>query len=155
MVEVGERAPDFTLYDMDRKLRSLHEFRGRRVVLAFFPGAFTSVCRREMCTLRDDLAKLEKLGADIVAVSVSDPFSLKGFQEDNALNFPLLSDYTRETIRAYGIELLDFAGLKGYTVAKRSVFLLDVDGFVRWRWISDNPDVEPDYAEIRRQLGGF
>ncbi|MDP2901189.1 MAG: redoxin domain-containing protein, partial [Candidatus Bathyarchaeota archaeon] len=75
--------------------------------------------------------------------------------EDNALNFPLLSDYTRETIRTYGIELHDFAGLKGYTVAKRSVFLLDGGGVVRWRWVSDDPGVEPDYAEIRRQLGRF
>ena len=155
MVEIGEKAPDFTLFDMERKQRSLHDFRGRKVVLAFFPGAFTSTCKKEMCTLRDDLAKLGKLGADVVAVSVSDPFALKGFHEDNALNFPLLSDYARETIRTYGIELHDFAGLKGYTVAKRSVFLLDKDGVVRWKWVSENPGLEPDYAEIRRQLEKF
>ncbi len=155
MVEIGEKAPDFTLFDMERKQRSLHDFRGKKVVLAFFPGAFTSTCKKEMCALRDDLAKLGKLGAEVVAVSVSDPFALKGFHEDNALNFPLLSDYTRETIRTYGIELHDFAGLKGYTVAKRSVFLLDGGGVVRWRWVSDDPGVEPDYAEIRRQLGRF
>ncbi|MDP2901273.1 MAG: redoxin domain-containing protein [Candidatus Bathyarchaeota archaeon] len=155
MVEIGEKAPDFTLFDMERKQRSLHDFRGKKVVLAFFPGAFTSTCKKEMCALRDDLAKLGKLGAEVVAVSVSDPFSLKGFHEDNALNFPLLSDYTRETIMTYGIELHDFAGLKGYTVAKRSVFLLDGGGVVRWRWVSDDPGVEPDYAEIRRQLGRF
>jgi peroxiredoxin len=155
MVEIGEKAPDFTLFDMDRKQRSLRDFRGKKVVLAFFPGAFTSTCKKEMCALRDDLAKLGKLGAEVVAVSVSDPFALKGFHEDNALNFPLLSDYTRETIRTYGIELHDFAGLKGYTVAKRSVFLLDGGGVVRWRWVSDDPGVEPDYAEIRRQLGRF
>ncbi len=155
MVEIGEKAPDFTLFDMDRKQRSLRDLRGKKVVLAFFPGAFTSTCKKEMCALRDDLAKLGKLGAEVVAVSVSDPFALKGFHEDNALNFPLLSDYTRETIRTYGIELHDFAGLKGYTVAKRSVFLLDGGGVVRWRWVSDDPGVEPDYAEIRRQLGRF
>ena len=155
MVEIGEKAPDFTLFDMEFKKRSLRDFRGRKVVVAFFPGAFTSVCKKEMCALRDDIAKLGKLGAEIVAISVSDPFALKGFHEDNALNFPLLSDYSRETIKTYGIELHDFAGLKGYTVAKRSVFLLDKDGVVRWKWISDNPGVEPDYAEIQRQLSEF
>jgi len=155
MVEIGEKAPDFTLFDMERRQRSLHDFLGKKIVLAFFPGAFTSTCKKEMCTLRDDLAKLGKLGAEVVAVSVSDPFALKGFHEDNALNFPLLSDYTRQTIKTYGIELHDFAGLKGYTVAKRSVFLLDEDGVVKWKWVSDNPGVEPDYAEITRQLGKF
>ena len=155
MVEIGEKAPDFTLFDMEFKKRSLRDFRGRKVVVAFFPGAFTSVCKKEMCALRDDIAKLGKLGAEIVAISVSDPFALKGFHEDNALNFPLLSDYSRETIKTYGIELHDFAGLKGYTVAKRSVFLLDKDGVVRWKWISDNPGVEPDYNEIQRQLNEF
>jgi len=155
MVKVGEKIPDLTLFDMNLKKRALREFMGRKLVLAFFPGAFTGVCTKEMCTLRDSLAKLEKLNAEIVAISVNDPFALKGFHEDNALKFPLLSDYNRDAIRAFGIELRDFAGLKGYTVAKRSVFVLDADGVVRWMWISDDPGVEPDYAEIERQLKKF
>jgi peroxiredoxin len=155
MVEVGEKTKELTLFDMNLKQRSLKEFRGRKLVLAFFPGAFTSVCKKEMCTLRDDLAKLEKLDAQVVGVSVNDPFSLRGFHEDNALNFPLLSDYTREAIGIYGVELPNFAGLKGYTVAKRSVFVIDGEGILRWKWISDNPGMEPDYAEIQHQLGKF
>ena len=155
MVEVGEKTKELTLFDMNLKLRSLKEFRGKKLVLAFFPGAFTSACKKEMCTLRDDLAKLEKLDAQVVGVSVNDPFSLRGFHEDNALNFPLLSDYTREAIRIFGVELPNFAGLKGYTVAKRSVFVIDEEGILRWKWVSDNPGMEPDYAEIQRQLGKF
>ena len=155
MVEIGEKLPDFTLVDMDFKKHSLKEWRGQKLVLAFFPGAFTGVCKKEMCTLRDDLAKLEKLNAQVVGISVNDPFSLKGFHEDNSLNFPLLSDYTRETVKAYGVELKDFAGLKGYYVAQRSIFIADGDGVLRWKWVSNDPGVEPNYADIEHQLGAF
>jgi peroxiredoxin len=155
MVEVDAKVPEFTLFDYELKKRSLKEFRGKKLVLAFFPGAYTGVCDKEMCTLRDALAKLGKLDSQVIAVSVNDPFALKGFHEDNALNFPLLSDYTRETVKAYGVESPDFAGLKGYTVAKRSVFILDADGVLKWKWISNDPRIEPDYAEIERQLKKF
>ncbi len=155
MVEVGDKTPEVTLFDLNLKQRSLKEYRGKKLVLAFFPGAFTSTCKKEMCILRDDLAKLEKLDAQVVGISVNDPFSLRGFHEDNALNFPLLSDYAREAVKAYGVELPNFAGLNGYTVAKRSVFVIDREGVLRWKWVSDNPGVEPDYAEIQRQLEKF
>jgi peroxiredoxin len=155
MVEIGEKLPEFTLVDMNFKKRSLKEWRGQKLVLAFFPGAFTSTCKKEMCTLRDDLAKLEKLDAQVVGISVNDPFSLKGFHEDNALNFPLLSDYTRETVKMYGVELRDFAGLIGYNVAQRSIFIADAEGVLRWKWVSDNPGIEPKYADIEHQLGAF
>lgn len=151
-VILGQKAPDFTLPDTERKPRKLSEFLGRKLVLAFFPGAFTSVCTKEMCTFRDSLAKLSELKAQVVGVSVNDPFSNKGFAERNLLSFPLLSDYNREIVRLYGIELKDFAGLKGYSVAKRSVFILDKDGVVRYRWVSDDPGKEPDYKEIEAVL---
>jgi peroxiredoxin len=152
MVEIGKEIPELTLLDMGLKQRSLKEFRGKKLVLAFFPGAFTSACKKEMCTLRDDIAKLERLDAQVVGVSVNDPFTLKGFHENNALNFPLLSDYARDAVKVFGVELRDFAGMKGYTAAKRSVFIVDGDGVLRWMWVSENPGVEPDYAEIERQL---
>jgi len=151
-VNVGEKAPDFMLPDADRKMRRLGEFLGTKVILAFFPGAFTSVCTREMCSFRDSMARLNELKAQVIGVSVNDPFSNKGFAEKNMLGFPLLSDYSRDVIRLYGIELKDFAGLKGYSVAKRSVFILDQKGFVRYRWVSDDPAVEPNYEEIKRVL---
>ena len=151
-VNVGEKAPDFTLPDTNRKPRKLSDFRGKKLVLAFFPGAFTSVCTREMCTFRDSLARLSELKAQVVGVSVNDPWSNKGFAERNLLTFPLLSDYNREVIRLYGIELTDFAGLKGYSVAKRSVFILDKEGVVRYRWVSEDPGAEPNYREIENAL---
>lgn len=152
MVEIGNKIPELTLVDIGFKQRSLKEFRGLKLVIAFFPGAFTSTCKKEMCTLRDDIAKLEKLDAQVVGISVNDPFSLKGFHEDNALNFPLLSDYSREAVETFNVELRDFAGLKGYTVAKRSIFIVDKEGVLRWKWITENPGVEPDYTEVKRQL---
>ncbi len=148
-VAVGEKMPDFQLHDQDRKLRSLNEFLGKKTVLAFFPGAFTGVCDKELCTFRDSL---QALPGQVVAISVNDPFSNKGFAETYNLKFPILSDYLRETIRKLNIFHNDFAGLKGYTTAKRSIFLLDEKGVVRYRWVSEDPTKEPNYEEIKSTL---
>ncbi len=149
---VGEKAADFTLPDTDLKPRSLHEFQGQKVVLAFFVGAFTSVCTKEMCTFRDSMARLVNLKAQVVGISVTDPFSNKGFAEKNMLTFPILSDVNREVIKAYNLIFPDFAGIKGYTVAKRSIFVLDKQGIVRYTWMTEDPKVEPDYAAIEKAL---
>jgi peroxiredoxin len=151
-IEVGQKAPDFRIVDNRLNPRSLKDFLGDKLILVFFPGAFTSVCTREMCTFRDSLAKLEALNAKVVGISVNDPWSSKAFAEKNMLAFPLLCDYKREVTKLYGIELPNFAGLEGYTAAKRSVFIIDKQGIVRYVWISDNPAVEPDYTEIQQFL---
>jgi peroxiredoxin len=151
-IKVGDKAPDFTLPDTEMKMRKLSEFFGQKIVLAFFVGAFTSTCTKEMCTFRDSMARLIDLKAQVVGVSVNDPFSNKGFAEKNRLPFPILSDYKREVIKTYGLEYPNFAGLNGYTVAKRSIFILDKDGIVRYVWVSEDPSVEPNYDEIQRAL---
>jgi len=151
-IKVGDKAPDFTLPDVDLKSKSLQEFLGQNVVLAFFVGAFTSTCTKEMCAFRDAMARLIDLKAQVVGISVNDPFSNKAFSDKNRLPFPILSDYKREVIKDYGLELPDFAGLRGYTVAKRSIFILDKDGVVRYGWVSDDPAVEPNYDEIQKAL---
>ena len=148
-IEVGQKMLDFQLPDQNRKQRSLKEFQGKKVVLAFFPGAFTGVCDKEMCTFRDSLASLP---GQVVAVSVNDPFTNKAFADANKLQFPILSDYMRETIKKLNIFHNDFAGLKGYTAAKRSVFVLDPTGAVRYRWISEDPGKEPNYDEVKSAL---
>ncbi|MGZ4850050.1 MAG: peroxiredoxin [Candidatus Bathyarchaeia archaeon] len=151
-IKVGDKAQDFTLPDTDMKPRSLKEFLGQKVVLAFFVGAFTSTCTKEMCEFRDSMARLIDLDAQVIGISANDPFSNKGFAEKNRLPFPILSDYKREVIKTYGLELHDFAGLDGYTVSKRSIFILDEKGIVRYVWVSDNPAIEPDYQEIQNIL---
>jgi peroxiredoxin len=148
-VDTGQKMPEFQLHDQDRKLRSLKEFLGKKFVLAFFPGAFTGVCTKEMCTFRDSLATLP---GNVVAVSVNDPFTNKAFADHNHLQFPILSDYGRDIVRRLNIFHNDFAGLKGYVAAKRSVFLLDREGVVRYRWISEDPGKEPNYQEIKENL---
>jgi glutaredoxin-dependent peroxiredoxin len=149
-VNVGDKAPEFTLPDTELKPRSLKDFQGKKVVLAFFVGAFTSNCTKEMCSFRDSTVRLADMNAQVVGVSVNDPFSNKAFAEENRFTFPILSDYNRQVVKMYGLELANFAGLAGYTAAKRSIFILDREGIVRYKWISDNPAVEPDYGKIER-----
>ena len=151
-IKVGDKAPDFTLPDTEMKPRNLKEFTGKKVVIAFFVGAFTSTCTKEMCEFRDSMARLIDLDAQVIGISVNDPFSNKEFAERNRLPFPVLSDYKREVIKTYGLELSNFAGLDGYTVAKRSIFILDREGVIRYVWVSDNPAVEPNYQEIQNVL---
>jgi peroxiredoxin len=105
-----------------------------------------------MCTLRDSISKLGGLSAQVVGISVNDPWTLKGFTEKNGLTFPLLSDYNRSTIASYGVELPDFAGLKGYTVAQRSVFIVDRNGLIKYQWVAPQPGVEPDYQALEEEL---
>ena len=151
-IKVGDKAPDFTLPDVDLKPRSIKEFAGQKIILAFFVGAFTSTCTKEMCEFRDSMARLIDLNAQVIGISVNDPFSNKGFSEKNRLPFPILSDYKREVTRAYELELPNFAGLDGYTVAKRSIFVIDSTDVVRYVWVSDDPAVEPNYQEIQNIL---
>jgi len=151
-VKVGDQAPDFTLPDVDMNSRSLHEFLGQKVVLAFFVGAFTATCTKEMCAFRDSMARLTDLNAQVIGISVNDPFSNKSFAEKNRLSYPILSDYKREVIKRWGLELANFAGLADYVVAKRSIFILDEKGIVRYVWVSENPSVEPNYEEVQAAL---
>ena len=149
---VGDRAPDFELPDPDMKQRKLSEFAGKKTVLAFFPAAESPVCTAEMCALRDSLDELKQYGANVVGISVDGPFANKFFTQNRHLNFPVLSDYTRSTIKRYGIVMKNLGSLKDYDAAKRSVFVLDEQGKVLYRWVSDNPLVEPNYNEIKDVL---
>ena len=150
--KIGQEAPSFNLPDIEMKSRSLEEFRGRKLVIAFFPAAESPVCTAEMCALRDSLSMLKSLGAQVVGISVDGPFANKIFTENRHLNFPILSDYKREVINKYGIVMANLGPLEGYNAAKRSVFVLDENGIVRYSWVSDSPLVEPNYDEIRSSL---
>ncbi|MGI0029541.1 MAG: redoxin domain-containing protein [Nitrososphaera sp.] len=150
--EIGERAPEFELPDADMKMHRLSDYRGKKTILAFFPAAESPVCTAEMCALRDSLDQLRDLGADVIGISVDGPFANKFFIQNRHLNFPVLSDYKRDVIKRYGIVMKNLGPLKDYDAAKRSVFILDSSGSVVYRWISDNPLVEPNYDEIKEAL---
>ena len=150
--KIGDKAPDFELPDPDMKPRKLSDFRGKKTILAFFPAAESPVCTAEMCALRDSLDQLRDLGANVVGISVDGPFANKFFTQNRHLNFPVLSDYKRDIIKRYGIVMPNLGSLKDYNAAKRSVFILDENGKVIYRWVSDNPLVEPNYDEIKSEL---
>ena len=149
---VNDYAPDFELPDVDMKIQKLSDYRGKKIVLAFFPAAESPVCTTEMCTFRDSLDEISGYGTQVIGVSVDGPFANKVFTENRHLNFPVLSDYKRETISKYGIVMKNLASLSDYNAAKRSIFIIDEDGRIRYRWISDNPLVEPNYQEIKDVL---
>ena len=149
--EVGSKAPEFTLMNQDREPVALSSLRGRPVVLAFFPAAFSSVCQKELCTFRDSMADLNKVKAQVLGISVDTFFALKAFQDQQHLSFPLLSDFNKQVIREYGAFNEDMIGLKG--IAKRSVFVIDKDGVVRYREVLDDARNEPDYQKVFDTLG--
>ncbi len=152
MVEVGSKAPAFSLPDTNKEVKSLADFSGKKTVLAFFPAAFSGACEKEFCSLRDSMTELNALDANIVGISVDAPFANGAFAKQNSLEFPLLSDVRREVIKDYGVVLQDFAGLQGLTVAQRSIFILDAEGTVRYSWIADSPATQPDYSVIKNEL---
>jgi peroxiredoxin len=152
MVEVGDTAPDFTVPLADGDLGSFtlsDHLADAPLVLAFFPAAFTSTCTSEMCEFRDRMANFEEVDASVYGISIDTPFTLNEFRHQNDLNFALLSDANRDVVRAYDVSM-DFADLGVREVAKRSVFVVDAEGTVTYRWVSDDPGAEPDYQEVAR-----
>jgi peroxiredoxin len=149
---VGDEAPDFRLPDIDMKMQKLSDYRGKEVILAFFPAAESPVCTKEMCALRDSFDELKKYDAQVLGASVDGPFANKIFTENRHLNFPVLSDYKREVINKYGIVMENLGPLEGYKAAKRSIFIIDRNGKIQYKWISDNPLIEPNYQEVKGAL---
>jgi peroxiredoxin len=148
--DVGSKAPDFTLMNQDRQPVTLSQQRGKPVVLAFFPAAFSSVCEKELCTFRDSMAQLNRTNAQVFGISVDTFFALKAFQDQQHLTFPLLSDFNKQVIRDYGVFNEDMIGLKG--IAKRAVFVLDKDGTVRYSEVLEDARNEPSYQKILDSL---
>jgi peroxiredoxin len=144
--DVGSIAPDFTLVNQDREPVTLSQLRGRPVVLAFFPAAFSSVCTKELCTFRDGMSGLEKAKAQVLGISVDSFFALKAFHDQQGYRFALLSDFNKQVIRDYGVFNEDMIGLKG--IAKRAVFVLDAHGVVRYREVLEDARNEPDYQKV-------
>lgn len=147
-VKVGDKAPDFTVKTAEGGTFTLHEATNKgHVIVAFFPAAFTSVCTREMCTFTENLIALQAAGATVVGVSGDSQWSQKAWAEKNDIKVTLGSDYNHEVAPRYGV---GYALWKDYYkgAAKRSVFVVDRHGTVRYRWVSEDPTVEPNYAEV-------
>ena len=154
MPEVGDKAPDFALYDYNRKVRQMSEFLvpGHRTILAFFPGAFTGVCTQEMCAFRDMYGELEKMNASVVGISVDAPFAQKAFSEKHELIFPLLCDFKHETIQKYGVVWNNLGGVEGYLSANRAIFVVDEVGKILFKWVAPDPGTLPDFEAVKKAL---
>ena len=147
-LSVGDKAPDFTLWEAPGKSITLSdELRNGPIVLVFYPADFTSGCTKELCTFRDMLTGFNNLGSQVLGISVDGIFSHAAFKKANDLQFPLLSDWEKTTIRDYDIVFPDLAGMK--EVAKRSVFIVNTDGTLTYVWVSDNPGILPNFDEVR------
>lgn len=151
VIRIGQKVPDFSLPDAERKIRSLGEFAQQgSVLLAFFPFAFSGTCDKEMCAFRDGFGSFQDLRLTIVGISVDSVYSLKAFAQTYNLAFPLLSDFNKKISKLYGVLQDPWVGLGYRGVAKRSVFLVDGRYILRYKWMTDVPSEEPPYPEIMR-----
>ncbi|MBP7272862.1 MAG: redoxin domain-containing protein [Saprospiraceae bacterium] len=154
-IKVGDHAPDFTLVSDDKSSITLSSYCNEsNVVLLFFPLAFTGVCTKELCDMRDDIGKYEKFAAQVLAISVDSVFTLNKFKTDQGFNFPLLSDFNKDVSRAYDALYEEFAfGMKG--VSKRSAFVIDKQGVVQYAEVLENAGDLPNFSAVATVLASL
>ena len=148
MSNLNETAPDFNLKNTEKNDIALSSYKGKTVVLAFYPGAFTGVCDTEMCSLRDSMNSFNDLNATVLGISVDSPWANAEFAKKYEIKFELLSDYNREVSKAYDMIFNGLGGLEGYECSNRGVIIIDGQGLIQYRWVAENPGVEPNYSEI-------
>jgi glutaredoxin-dependent peroxiredoxin len=153
-IQVGQQAPDFTLFSDEKKEVKLSDYRGHNVVLNFFPAAYTSVCTEQLCDARDNMKKYETLNAQVLGISVDSLFTLGKFKTDNGYNFPLLSDFNKTVSSDYDALYENFVfGMKG--VSKRAIFVIDTEGVVRHAEVLANGGELPNFAAVRETLASL
>lgn len=148
----GDKAPDFTLVSDETKEVSLDNFNNGPVLILFFPLAFTGVCTEELCSVRDSITDYNNMNAQVIGISVDSPFTLAKFKEEQKLNFPLLSDFNKEVSRSYGALYETFVfNMEG--VSKRSAFVVDKKGIIRYAEVLENAGEQPNFAAIKEVIG--
>lgn len=152
-IEIGQKAPAFTLLDTEKNEVKLENYKGQNVLILFFPLAFTGTCTAELCALRDDIASYNNTNAQVFGISVDSRFVLAKFKEEQKLNFPLLSDFNKDASTAFGALYEDFIGMKG--VSKRSAFVIDKEGIVRYAEVLEKASDLPDFIAIKKVLAGL
>ena len=153
MIQIDQKAPDFTLYDSDKNKVTLSSFHGtHHVLLLFFPLAFTGVCTRELCSVRDDIGRYDIANARVMGISVDSVYSLAKFKTEQAINFPLLSDFNKEASNAFGCIYESFTDMHLKGVSKRSAFIIDKQGVIKYAEVLDNAGELPDFQAIHKIL---
>jgi len=150
-IEVGQPAPDFTLYASDKSKVTLSGLKGKNVLLLFFPLAFTSTCTAELCSVRDNISWYNNVNASVFGISVDALHSLAKYKEEQKLNFTLLSDFNKDVSRAYNT-IYEMFGYNMKGVSKRSAFVIDKEGIVRYAEILENASLVPDFEAINKTL---
>ncbi len=150
-IEIGQAAPDFTLFDSEKKQVILSEQRGSTTLLLFFPLAFTSTCTAELCSVRDNIGWYNNVNAKIFGISVDALQTLAKYKEDQQLNFTLLSDFNKEVSRAYN-SIYEMFGYNMKGVSKRSAFVIDKDGIIRYAEVLENAGEQPNFEAIQQVL---
>jgi peroxiredoxin len=153
-IETGMTAPDFTLYDSEKNKVSLSDLRGQNVLILFFPLAFTSTCTAELCSVRDNISFYNHANATVLSISVDSLHTLKKYKAEQQLNFTLLSDFNKEVSAAYG-SLYEMFGYNMKGVSKRSAFVIDKNGIVRYAEVLENAGMIPDFEKINKSIGGL
>lgn len=153
-IKVGQPAPDFTLYDSAKNKVTLSELRGQNVLLLFFPLAFTSTCTAELCSIRDNISFYNNVNAKVFGISVDSLHTLAKYKAEQNLNFTLLSDFNKEVSSSYG-SIYEMFGYNMKGVSKRSAFVIDKNGIVRYSEVLDNAGEVPDFTAINTVLSNF
>lgn len=151
-IQIGQNAPEFTLFDSDKKQYKLSDYKGKNVVLLFYPAAFTSTCTKELCETRDSLSFYNDVNAVVFGISVDMPFSLARFKQEQNLNFPLLSDFNKEASTAYDCIYLNWGSMNLKGVSKRSSFVIDKNGIIRFAEVFENAGDYPSFEKIKTVL---
>lgn len=150
-IEIGQTAPNFTLHDSDKNKVTLSDLKGQNVLLLFYPQAFTGVCTKELCGVRDNIALYNNANATVLGISVDSVFTLNKFKEDQQYNFTLLSDFNKEVSELYDSIYHDWIlDMKG--VSKRSAFVIDKEGAVRYAEVLENAGEVPNFEKIQEVL---
>jgi len=150
-VQVGQPAPKFNLYDSEKKKVSLDDFKGKNVLLLFFPQAFTGTCTKELCSMRDNIALYDQVNAQVLGISVDSLFTLARYKDDQQLNFPLLSDFNKEVSKEYDC-LYDTFVFDMHGVSKRSAFIVDGMGIIRYAEVLEAATDLPNFSQIQKTL---
>ena len=145
---LNQSAPDFMLIDNRQKEFKLSEYFGKKIILAFYPAAFSGICDEEMCIFEERLDQLNNAQACVFGISPDSPFANAKFAEVNRISFPLLSDLHLQVTRQYDVEFKNFAFIDGYSACNRAVFVINEEATVMYEWIAEHPGMQPDYDEV-------
>ena len=150
-IEIGNPEPDFTLYDSAKNKISLSDMKGQNVLLLFFPLTFTSTCTAELCSIRDNISFYNNVNAKVFGISVDSLHTLAKYKSDQNLNFTLLSDFNKDVSSLYG-SLYEMFGYNMKGVSKRSAFIIDKDGMIRYAEVLENASEQPNFKNIALTL---